>query len=404
MRGLRVGPEIVYFSVGMLLESFLSFFLTECAFFFIPVIQESPGEGVRWSIISLTGISYVDAGDYKCKAKNLAGMSEAVVTVTVAGVVRTTISSDTSERRTGEHPEQEVQPGSRRPASLPGSSSSPWPYSSSSSTSPPTSTSSPLSTASFSLSPFFSSTVSSATTPSTRISASTTMASRQSLSPDGKRSAKAEMGGGKLPPASASRREELALLDRALRMEANATIENLQVVSETEESVVLTWDTINTTQNSEVTVFYSKYGEKDLLLLNVNSSKNQVTINGLLPGWQYIACVCPKGMPPQKDQCVTFSTGRAEEGDSQEFFLMVLSGAACVAVLPLIFFLLYKVCKLQCKPDSLWEDDLAKETYIQFETLSPRSQSVGELWVRRPRAESEKLPLCSRSSMESPDY
>ena len=213
------------------------------------------------------------------------------------------------------------------------------------------------------------------------------------------------MGGGKFPPARASRREELALLDRALPMETNATIENLQVVSETEGSVILMWDTVNTTQNSEVTVFYSKYGEKDLLLLNVNSSKNQVTINGLLPGWQYIACVCPKGMPPQKDQCITFSTDRAEEeGDSQESFLMVVSGAACVAVLPLIFFLLYKVCKLQCKPDSLWEDDLAKETYIQFETLSPRSQSVGELWTRRPRAESEKLPLCSRSSVESPDY
>ena len=332
-------------------------------------------------------------------------MSEAVVTVTVAGAVTATISSDTSERRTGDHPEQEVQQGSRQPSSLPGSSSSPWPYSSSSPTFPPTSASSPPSTASSFLSPFFSSTVSSATAPSTRISTSTAMASRPSLRPDGEKSAKAEMGGGKLPPASASRREELALLDRALPMETNATIENLQVVSETEGSVLLMWDSVNTTRNSEVTVFYSKYGEKDLLLLHVNSSKNQVTINGLLPGWQYIACVCPKGMPPQEDQCITFSTDRAEEeGDSQESLLMVVSGAACVAVLPLIFFLLYKVCKLQCKPDSLWEDDLAKETYIQFETLSPRSQSVGELWTRRPRAESEELPLCSRSSVESPDY
>ncbi|XP_004269624.2 leucine-rich repeat, immunoglobulin-like domain and transmembrane domain-containing protein 3 [Orcinus orca] len=374
------------------------------------VIQESPGEGVRWSIISLTGISYMDAGDYKCKAKNLAGMSEAVVTVTVVGVVMTTVSSETSERRTGDHPEQEVQLGSRTSATLPGSSSSPWPYSSSSSfpassTFLPTSTSSPPSTASFSLSPFFSSIVSSATTPSTRISTSTTMASRQSLHPDGKRNVKVEMGSGKLPPASASKREELALLDQALPMETNATIENLQVVSETEESVILMWNTINTTQNLEVTVLYSKYGEKDLLLLNADSSKNQVTISGLLPGWQYIACVCPKGMPPQKDQCITFSTDRAEEeGDSQGSFFMVVSGAACVVVLPLIFFLLYKVCKLQCKSDSLWEDDLAKETYIQFETLSPRSQSVGELWTRRPRDDSEKLLLCSKSSVESHDF
>ncbi|XP_006188995.3 LOW QUALITY PROTEIN: leucine-rich repeat, immunoglobulin-like domain and transmembrane domain-containing protein 3 [Camelus ferus] len=374
------------------------------------VIQESPGEGVRWSIISLTGISYMDAGDYKCKAKNLAGMSEAVVTVTVVGVVTTAISSDSSERRTEDHLEQEVQPGSRRSTSLPDSSSSPWPYSSSpsspaSSTFLPTSSSSLPSTASFSLSPFFSSPVSSTTTLRTRISTSTTMARWQSFRPNGKRNLKVEIGGGKLPLASASKREESALLDRALPMETNATIENLQVVSETKESVILTWNTINTTQNSEVTVLYSKYGEKDLLLLNADSSKNQVTINGLLPGRQYIACVCPKGMPPQKDQCITFSTDRVEEeGDSQGFFLMVVSGAACVIILPLIFFLLYKVCKLQCASESFWEDDLAKETYIQFETLSPRSQSVGEFWTRRHRDNSEKLLLCSRSSVESRDF
>ncbi|XP_047711242.1 leucine-rich repeat, immunoglobulin-like domain and transmembrane domain-containing protein 3 isoform X2 [Prionailurus viverrinus] len=370
------------------------------------VIQESPGEGVRWSIISLTGISYKDAGDYKCKAKNLAGMSEAVVTVTVVGVVTTTVLSDTSER-TGDHLEQRAQPGSRS-TSIPGSLSSPW--SSNSSSSPAssiflsTSTSSPPSTAFFSLSPSLSSIASSITTLSTRISTKPTMASQQSfqLRPDGKRNVKAEIGGSKLPSASASKNEELASLDQAMPMETNTTIENLRVVSETEESVTLMWNTVNTTRKSEVTVLYSKYGEKDLLLLNADSSKDQVTIDGLEPGRQYIACVCPKGVPPQKDQCITFSVDRVEEeGDSQVSFLIVVSGTACVVVLPLIFFLLYKVCKLQCGSESFWEDDLAKETYIQFETLSPRSQSIGELWTRRHRDDSEKLLLCSRSSVES---
>ncbi|XP_042791621.1 leucine-rich repeat, immunoglobulin-like domain and transmembrane domain-containing protein 3 [Panthera leo] len=370
------------------------------------VIQESPGEGVRWSIISLTGISYKDAGDYKCKAKNLAGMSEAVVTVTVVGVVTTTVLSDTSER-TGDHLEQRAQPGSRS-TSIPGSLSSPW--SSNSSSSPAssiflsTSTSSPPSTAFSSSSPFLSSIASSITTLSTRISTKPTMASQQSfqLRPDGKRNVKAEIGGSKFPSASASKNEELASLDQAMPMETNTTIENLRVVSETEESVTLMWNTVNTTRKSEVTVLYSKYGEKDLLLLNADSSKDQVTIDGLEPGRQYIACVCPKGVPPQKDQCITFSVDRVEEeGDSQVSFLIVVSGTACVVVLPLIFFLLYKVCKLQCGSESFWEDDLAKETYIQFETLSPRSQSIGELWTRRHRDDSEKLLLCSRSSVES---
>lgn len=230
------------------------------------------------------------------------------------------------------------------------------------------------------------------------------MASQESLQfhPDGKRNLKVEMGGSKLPSASASKNEELALLDRAMPMETNAMIENLRAVRETKERVTLMWNMVNTTHSSEVTVLYSKYGEKNLLLLNADSSKSQVSISGLEPGRRYIACVCPKGAPPQKDECIIFSTDRVEEeSDSQGSFLIVLSGTACVVVLPLIFFLLYKVYKLQCKSHSFWEDDLAKETYIRFETLSPRSQSVGELWAQRHRDDSEKLLLCSRSSVES---
>ncbi|XP_017365048.1 leucine-rich repeat, immunoglobulin-like domain and transmembrane domain-containing protein 3 [Cebus imitator] len=366
------------------------------------VIQESPEEGVRWSIMSLTGISAKDAGDYKCKAKNLAGMSEAVVTVTVLGIITTTISPATSER-TGDHPEWETQPGSGRSTSV--SIASPYPWSSSN---PPisslsASTLSPPSTSSFSLSRSFSSTASSTTTLSTSISASTTMANKRSLQfyPDGKRNLKVVKSGSKLPQGSTSKKEELALLDQTMLLETNATIENLRVVSETKESVTLMWNMINTTHNSAVTVLYSKYGGKDLLLLNADSSKNQVTIDGLEPGGQYMACVCPKGVPPQKDQCITFSTERVEGDDSQWSLLLVVTSTACVLVLPLICFLLYKVCKLQCKSEPFWEDDLAKETYIQFETLFPRSQSVGELWTRRHRDDSEKLLLCSRSSVES---
>ncbi|XP_007938943.1 leucine-rich repeat, immunoglobulin-like domain and transmembrane domain-containing protein 3 [Orycteropus afer afer] len=373
------------------------------------VIQESPEEGVRWSIISLTGISYKDAGDYKCRAKNLAGTSEAVVTVTVVGVVTTTISSETSERTGEGHAEQEVKSGSGKSTSTPSSSSSPWLSSSFSSslvspTSLSTSTLSPLSSASFSLSPSISSIGSWTTTPSTKTSASTTLANRWSLQlhPNRKGNLKVKMGRNKLPPDSASKKEELTLLDQATPMETNATIENLRVVSETEESVTLMWNTINTTHNSAMTVLYSKYGEEDLLLLNADSSKNRVTIEGLEPGRQYVACVCPKGMSPQKDQCITFSTDRVEkESDSEGSFLIIVSSVACAVVLPLICFLLYKVFKLQCKSEFFWEDDLAKETYIQFETLSPRSQSLGELWTRRHKDDSERLLLCSRSSVES---
>ncbi|XP_075304667.1 leucine-rich repeat, immunoglobulin-like domain and transmembrane domain-containing protein 3b [Odontesthes bonariensis] len=45
----------------------------------VPVMQESPRVGVRWSIISLNGISYKDAGEYRCQARNMAGTSEAPI-------------------------------------------------------------------------------------------------------------------------------------------------------------------------------------------------------------------------------------------------------------------------------------------------------------------------------------
>uniref|UniRef100_A0A8C3SQJ7 Leucine rich repeat, Ig-like and transmembrane domains 3 n=1 Tax=Chelydra serpentina TaxID=8475 RepID=A0A8C3SQJ7_CHESE len=303
------------------------------------VIQETPGEGVRWSIISLTGISYKDAGDYRCKAKNLAGMSEAAVTVTVVGVVTTTVSP----QKYGKKFEADQQNNTQEEAKQ---------ESEKSTTPPPPLTSLPI-----------------------------TMATTER-------------------PTN----EETSLNASALA-EQNVTIKDLKVISETDERVTLTWKTINATSSSAVTVLYSKYGEKDMLPLSTDPSKNKVTIDGLQPSTQYMACVCPKGVPPTKDQCIIFSTdGINDESGSQVSILVMTSSAACVIVLPLIFFLLYKVLKLHRKPKSAREADLAKETYVKFETLSLKPRSVGtggELWTRRDTDESERLLLCSRSSMDS---
>uniref|UniRef100_A0A671X7W7 Leucine-rich repeat, immunoglobulin-like and transmembrane domains 3b n=1 Tax=Sparus aurata TaxID=8175 RepID=A0A671X7W7_SPAAU len=51
-------------------------------------LQESPRVGVRWSIITLNGLSYKDAGEYRCQARNMAGISEAPIKLKVVGVTR----------------------------------------------------------------------------------------------------------------------------------------------------------------------------------------------------------------------------------------------------------------------------------------------------------------------------
>ncbi|NWV52986.1 LRIT3 protein, partial [Daphoenositta chrysoptera] len=339
------------------------------------VIQETPGEGVRWSIISLTGISYKDAGEYRCKAKNLAGMSEAAVTVTVVGVVTTTLSP----QKYGRKPEAERQNTTQEESKQ-----------------EPERTTTPLPT-----------TPTTTALVSTERSTSMTFADKKQsrLMLDGKKISKAVTNGNKKQTGDLSKKGEDTSLNTAGMAEQNVTVKNLRVISETDERVTLTWKTVNATGNSAVTVLYSKYGEKDMLPLSTDSNKNKVTIDGLQPSTQYMACVSPKGVPPTKEQCVVFSTdGLNDESSSQFSILIVASSAACVVILPLIFFLLYKVLKLHLKPKSAKEAELAKETYVQFETLSlkPRTLGAGEqLWARRYTDESERLLLCSRSSMDS---
>ncbi|NXW08372.1 LRIT3 protein, partial [Fregetta grallaria] len=353
------------------------------------VIQETPGEGVRWSIISLTGISYKDAGEYRCKAKNLAGMSEAAVTVTVVGVVTTTVSPQKYGRKQEAERQNTTQEESKRE---PERTTTPLP-------STPTTTG----------------------LASTERSTSIGFTDKKKSKPvfDEKKNSKAVTNGNKKQTeemisekgeetkqtGEISKKGEETLLNTAGMVEQNVTVKNLRVISETDERVTLTWKTVNATSNSAVTVLYSKYGEKDMLPLSTDSSKNKVTIDGLQPSTQYMACVSPKGVPPTKEQCIIFSTDRLNDESSSQFSILILASiAACVFVLPLIFFLLYKVLKLRVKPKTAKEADLAKETYVKFETLSlkPRTVNAGEqLWSRRYTDESERLLLCSRSSMDS---
>ncbi|KAL8206917.1 UNVERIFIED_CONTAM: Leucine-rich repeat, immunoglobulin-like domain and transmembrane domain-containing protein 3 [Gekko kuhli] len=340
------------------------------------VIQESPGEGVRWSIISLTGISYRDAGDYRCKAKNLAGQSEASVTVTVVGVVTTTLPPQKYGKKTEAEPQNTTQEDIKLES---------------------------LNTTTFS------------PTTSTLPATTTAMATTESLTTESatvKKQAKSITDGRKNPKATGinGKNKQADGVDKkddgaGTATEQTVAVKNLRVNPETDERVTLTWKTVNATSSSALTVLYSKYGEKDMLPLSIDPSKNKITIDGLEPSIQYMACVCPKGIPPTKDQCIIFSTnGTGLEDESQISILLVAGGVACVIILPLIFFLLYKVLKLHRKPKSTREADLAKETYVKFETLSLKPRSVGaggELWARRNTGESERLLLCSRSSMDS---
>nr|XP_033791227.1 leucine-rich repeat, immunoglobulin-like domain and transmembrane domain-containing protein 3 [Geotrypetes seraphini] len=345
------------------------------------VIQDTPADGVRWSVLSLSGISYKDSGDYRCKAKNLAGMSEASITVSVVGIITTTVSPQESGMRFGT---QQMTP---RVMTVEESA-----------TVPTISHPVPLSVTSVAI------TTGVLSETLTAVINAETKPSKVPL--EGNQNVKPQMSAAnKKTQVDMSKKEVDASLNSTRLSGQTTSIRNLKVVSETEERVTLAWKILNANRNSALAVLYSKFGDKDMLPLSTDPSKSRITIDGLQPGTKYIACVCPKGTPPKKKQCIVFSTdGVSMESSSQVSILFVLSAAACVILTPLVFILLYKVVKLQCKPHAPREDELLKETYVKFETLSLRPRSVdtgGELWTRRETTDSERLLLCSWSSADS---
>lgn len=66
---------------------------------FFADVQESTRVGIRWSAVSLNGISYRDAGEYRCRAQNMAGISEAIVSLNVVGLMAEYANSKNSDQQ-----------------------------------------------------------------------------------------------------------------------------------------------------------------------------------------------------------------------------------------------------------------------------------------------------------------
>ncbi|XP_015200677.2 leucine-rich repeat, immunoglobulin-like domain and transmembrane domain-containing protein 3 isoform X1 [Lepisosteus oculatus] len=341
-------------------------------------VQESPGEGIRWSIISLNGILYKDAGEYRCKAKNLAGMAEASITLTVVGVVTTTVSPLKFPKK----PSNEQSPTNQTQTE-------------------------PVMVTTIALTTPFS------TTPAPTMQSTTP---RKKLQPNSQQ--KLIQGGevtGKGQPANNNNKtpQQVEKKQRTGSNPVNTTssalrklaVKNVQVVDQSTESAVLTWKADEAQRDLPVKVIYSPFGEKEKQSVSTELGKSQIILDGLRPNTKYMACFIPKGNPPQKDQCVTFSTLETVNADGQDHLLIIVSSIACVVALPLIILLLYKVLKLYCKKGPApGGEDPSKEMYVKFETLSLKQRTMGpstDLWTRRHTAESERMLLCSRSSIDS---
>lgn len=315
--------------------------------------------------MSLHGILNKDAGDYRCKAKNEAGNTEATISVSVAGVISTTIPPLISSIATGPTSQDSTfSPLTDIPSLTTITSSVQLKIS----------TSAPV-------------LIKPTTTPSNNIQK---ISSKQGKPKPG--------GNGK----------KFAADEKSKKSDASMSVKDLRIVEETSDTAVLLWIADGLPKDAPITVVYSPYGEDDSKrTIDTNVGSGKVLLEGLTSGMRYSVCLIAKGNAPGKDPCIDFYTlDNVEDGGQNQLF-MIVSGIACALVLPLIALLLYKILALYCKGQSpsLDEEELEKDSYVKFETISMKQRTLNpnptEIWARRPTRESERMLLCSRSSIDS---
>lgn len=312
--------------------------------------------------MSLHGILYKDAGNYSCKAKNVAGSVEATISLTVASTIGTTVPPQRPGIDTG-------------------------PSSVGTTIVPPT----------FTPDSFM----------STVLPRASTIAFYRKLKPtpsNGLQKSKVKQSKNE----QGSNVTKLAADEKSKKSDTSKSIRDLKIVEETADSAVLLWTADGLPNDAPLTVVYSPYGEDDTKrTVETNAGSGKVLLDGLSSGMRYSVCLVAKGAAAGKDPCIDFYTlDNVEDGGQNQLFIIV-SGIACALVLPLIILLLYKILALYCKGRNtgLNEEDLEKESYVKFETISMKQRNLNshptELWARRPTNESERMLLCSRSSIDS---
>ncbi|TSO15243.1 Leucine-rich repeat, immunoglobulin-like domain and transmembrane domain-containing protein 3 [Bagarius yarrelli] len=298
-------------------------------------VQESPGEGVRWSILSLQEIVLKDTGVYRCKAKNVAGSAEASISLFVSGIDLSTPSL----------PFRRTFPDVQKPVI-------------STSTCRP-----PLTTMQ-------------------------SIASKLDPGEDIQRS---------LPARNIS--------ERAYK-KGKSYIRDVEVVEETGDSAVVLWFSEGFPSELPLSVVYFPYDAKEIKeTVDTEVGNGKLFLDNLFPNQMYTVCLLPKS---GNERCVNFSTLDTDIDVQTNWFLLMISGIAGVFALPLIVLLLYKISLLYWKKSSSRNsntDELSKESYIKFETLALPERALNgqasDLWTRRPTQESERMLLCSRSSIDS---
>ncbi|XP_068545180.1 leucine-rich repeat, immunoglobulin-like domain and transmembrane domain-containing protein 1 isoform X1 [Anas acuta] len=313
------------------------------------VHQEISSDGMSWSILGLPVVSYLDSGEYICKAKNFLGATEAFISLII------TDSESTDD------------PNSGAKGAWSGKVSG-------------------MEAAAYNDKLVARYVITTSTMPTLGDGAGT---GEGLLIPDG---------------AQDSNPQNLLVSPPTGQQEPERIVRSVRVIGDTDQSVTLVWKAPLARNTTVFSVLYAVFGERDMRRINVEPGKTKVTIYGLLPKTKYIVCVCVKGLIPRKEQCIIFSTDEvASAGGTQKLINVVVISVACVIAVPLTLVVCCGALKRRCKKCLVRKPKEIQESYVTFESLSPGAKAKGvegEYLTRHTPDESNRL-LSARSSVDS---
>ncbi|XP_060624986.1 leucine-rich repeat, immunoglobulin-like domain and transmembrane domain-containing protein 1 [Anolis sagrei] len=318
------------------------------------VHQEISSDGMSWSILGLPVVSYLDSGEYICKAKNFLGATEAFISLIITENESTDVPSANSKGTwNGKVGGMEAAAYNDNLVAR---------YVITTSTSPTL----------------------------------------------GARSIRANTEGNPVlqdeAPNMINNPRNLIASPPPAQQEPERIVRSVRVIGDTDRSVTLAWKAPQAKNTTIFSVLYAIFGERDMRRINVDPGKTKITINDLMPKTKYIVCVCVKGLIPRKEQCIIFSTDEvASAGGTQKLINVVVISVACVIAVPLTLVVCCGALKRRCKKCFTRKPKEIQDSYVTFESLSPGAKvkgTEGEYLTRHTPDESNRL-LSARSSVDS---
>ncbi|XP_030011263.1 leucine-rich repeat, immunoglobulin-like domain and transmembrane domain-containing protein 1a [Sphaeramia orbicularis] len=341
------------------------------------VQQETSKEGITWSILSVSAVSYRDSGKYICKASNYAGNAEAVISL----IVSNSPKLDGNQTSSTDKKAKVKKPNPMGKAAYQEKLVARYVV--------PTTTSPSLPTLDPGLPPGLGSALAVA---SYSLADKVTPGPATSSNPDA------------LLDLEKTNLSNLAANTSSLQQDPDRVVRSVKVVGDTDNTISLNWRAPKAKNTTAFSVLYAVFGERDMRKINVGAGQTRVTIEGLVPRTKYIACVCVRGLIPKKEQCVIFSTDEAASATgTQKLINVIVITVACIIAVPLTVIVCCGALKRRIQKYWGKKSKDIQDSYVTFETLSPGTKAKGlegEYLNRLNPEESNRL-LSARSSLDS---